>query len=81
VGDLDGDGNLDLVVALEQRGIQQIATILVLLGAGDGTFRPGKTYLVPYPVSIAAGDLTATEWQTWRRPATTSICSATWRPC
>ncbi len=40
VGDLNGDGVLDLVVATSAR------TVSVLLGAGDGTFQPHQDYQI-----------------------------------
>ena len=40
VGDFNGDGHLDLVVANSQA-----PTISVLLGNGDGSFRPPVSYL------------------------------------
>jgi len=46
VADLNGDGNLDVVVANQcnDRKCQQPGTVMVLLGAGDGTFRWGAIY-------------------------------------
>ena len=41
VADLNGDGNLDLVVA-DQNG--WVGMVSVLLGNGDGTFQPAVTY-------------------------------------
>jgi len=41
LGDLDGDGKLDLVTANQIGG-----TVSVLLGSGDGTFRTQSTYPV-----------------------------------
>ena len=53
VGDFNGDGNLDLAVANFVDG-----TVTVLLGAGDGSFTTGGTYLVGAdPFSIATADL------------------------
>lgn len=55
VGDFDGDGNLDLAVANSSNN--RNSNIAILLGNGDGTFRPP----VPYPagagpVWVTAGD-------------------------
>ncbi len=53
VGDLNGDGKLDAVVADEGT-----FTVGVLLGNGDGTFQAIATYPVNvYPSEIAIGDL------------------------
>lgn len=43
VADLNGDGNLDIVVSNEST-----AEIYVLLGKGDGTFQPAQTTTVPF---------------------------------
>ncbi len=55
VGDLNGDGNLDVVVV-----DWYLNTINVLLGNGDGTFQPPVTYASGgYELgSVAIGDLT-----------------------
>jgi hypothetical protein len=53
LGDLDGDGRLDVVVANEGSG-----TVSVLLGAGDGAFAAKVDYPAgAVPVSVALGDL------------------------
>jgi hypothetical protein len=53
VGDLDGDGDLDLTTA--NFGTDAVS---VLLGNGDGTFAPQVTYPAgDGPVSVAVGDL------------------------
>ncbi len=44
VKDVDGDGKLDLLVASESTGTGGNGTVGVLLGNGDGTFRPVVTY-------------------------------------
>src|SRR2546426_210861 len=55
VGDFNGDGKLDLAVA-----IPGSENIVVLLGNGDGTFQPTVNFNAKgHPKSIAAGDLNA----------------------
>ena len=55
IGDFNGDGKLDLIVANEAS-----STLSVLLGNGDGTFNPQPivTNLSPgqYPTASAIGD-------------------------
>lgn len=52
VGDLDGDGHLDIVSSDSVS-----STEVVLLGAGDGTFSDGGTYPVAgYPQSPVLAD-------------------------
>jgi|HubBroStandDraft_6_1064221.scaffolds.fasta_scaffold00121_33 hypothetical protein len=52
VGDFNGDGNLDLAIANSTSN-----TISVLLGKGDGTFRPKVDYATgSTPADIAVGD-------------------------
>jgi hypothetical protein len=50
-GDFNGDGNLDLVASELSYGAQ----IAILLGNGDGTFRPGATYTTANYAYIAVG--------------------------
>jgi hypothetical protein len=54
LGDFNGDGNLDVVVANQLNN-----SVSVLMGNGDGTFQPAQTYPTgPSPTSIIAGDFT-----------------------
>jgi hypothetical protein len=55
VGDLDGDGRADLVVANWNEGFG--TNISVLLGNGDGTFQPAVEYAAESPYSVALADL------------------------
>ena len=53
VGDLNGDGHLDLVVVNGGAG-----AVAVLMGNGDGTFQAPLAYQANgFPVSVAIGDL------------------------
>jgi hypothetical protein len=55
-GDLNGDGKVDVIVA--NRGTtDSLGSVGVLLGNGDGTFRPVVTYPAYEPVSVAVADL------------------------
>ncbi len=58
VGDFNGDGKLDLVVIDD---IRNVGTASVLLGNGDGTFQPARTFFAGSdPYAVAVGDLTGT---------------------
>lgn len=56
-GDFNGDGILDLVVTNQNEGFPNPGTVNVLLGNGNGTFRPGPAVpnvgSIPYTVSVA----------------------------
>src|SRR5579871_6595441 len=57
VGDFDGDGHLDLVVA---NGYSPDSTVSILLGNGDGTFGAARSFAAGYgPSSVAVGDFNA----------------------
>ena len=58
VGDLNGDGTLDLAVADFGPGTQRATTVSVLLGVGDGTFEPAQQFDAGVsPAYVAVGDL------------------------
>jgi YVTN family beta-propeller protein len=58
-GDFTGDGQLDLAVVNPGTWPDFSGSVSVLLGNGDGTFRPQGTYAVGSdPVAIVAGDFT-----------------------
>jgi outer membrane protein assembly factor BamB len=58
LGDFDGDGNLDAVVANPYSGYSGPYTVSVFLGLGDGTLKPRVDYPTgKYPVAVAVADL------------------------
>ena len=75
VGDFNGDGAPDLVVANNGRG-----TASVLLGKGDGTFGPQVTYPgSTNPDSVAAGDFNGDGISILRWPTVCSTrCGSCW---
>jgi uncharacterized protein (TIGR03437 family) len=67
-GDVNKDGNADLIVALGASGQGQAGAIAVLLGNGNGTFQPPQMTALPGPIvqqtigsaataGLAVGDL------------------------
>jgi hypothetical protein len=59
IGDVNGDGIPDLIVANFQQSQSAEGEVAVLLGNGDGTFQPAVTYDAggEYSYSVALGDL------------------------
>ncbi len=54
--DLDGDGNLDLAMAVEHFSSEKNG-LAIFLGNGDGTFQTGTTSVPGDAADVAAGDL------------------------
>lgn len=60
VGDFNGDGKLDLAVVGRDPADVQTASVSILLGKGDGTFRaPVRYRLNTNPCSVATADFNA----------------------
>lgn len=59
-GDFDGNGNIDLMVALaDPRTLSLTDGMQAFGGSGDGNFLPGPVFSIKkVPVSMAAGDIT-----------------------
>ncbi|MEZ0064462.1 hypothetical protein ABIA32_000450 [Streptacidiphilus sp. MAP12-20] len=58
-GDLTGNGRLDLVITNQGTGGHDDNTVSVLLGNGDGTFQPQRTFFTgANPDAVALGDFT-----------------------
>jgi hypothetical protein len=61
-GDFNGDGKVDLAVFNDCSypqcyGYTQESLISILLGNGDGTFQKAKSFSLPLPTSMVAGDV------------------------
>jgi len=60
VGDFNGDGWLDMAVAVLN------SSVAVLLGNGDGSFQDGRLFAAGYaPASVAVGDFNGDGCRTW----------------
>lgn len=54
IGDIDGDGNLDIVLPT----MPGVNSVQLVFGNGDGTFAPPISYPTPHPVlTVGIGDL------------------------
>ena len=56
IGDFNRDGRLDLVTVNQPSGGLSQGTVSILLGRGNGRFRPVKTFLAGNPWSVAVDD-------------------------
>lgn len=60
IGDFNQDGKPDLAIAAlcGSAGCQQLGSVNILLGNGDGSFKPGASYEVGFsPAAVSVGDL------------------------
>jgi hypothetical protein len=58
VADFNRDGFADIAVLYRGRYVDQVNTLTLLIGKGDGTFRPAQNYSIPgSPISGAIADL------------------------